>query len=59
MNMAGWLFGAGTAPVVIGYIADRTSLATAISSTALLYGVAALLLFIASIKMPRAAAATG
>lgn len=48
MNMAGWLFGAGTGPVLIGYIAQRTSLATAISSAALVYGVAAVLLFVAS-----------
>lgn len=48
MNMAGWLFGAGTAPVLIGYIAQRTSLSTAISSAALVYGVAAVLLFVAA-----------
>lgn len=48
MNLAGWLFGAGTAPVVIGYIAQKTSLATAISSAALVYGVGAVLLFVAA-----------
>jgi MFS family permease len=48
MNMAGWLFGAGTAPVLIGYIAERTSLSTAISSAAIVYGVAAVLLFVAA-----------
>jgi sugar phosphate permease len=50
MNMAGWLFGAGTAPVLIGYIAERTSLSTAISSAALVYGVAAALLFVAAAR---------
>lgn len=48
MNMAGWLFGAGTAPVVIGYIAQKTSLATAISSAAVVYGAGAVCLFVAA-----------
>jgi sugar phosphate permease len=45
MNMIGWLVGAGTAPVVIGYIAQRASLSYAISvaSTALV-GASVLLL---------------
>lgn len=40
MNMVGWLFGAATAPLVTGYIAQRASLGFAISiaSTALLAG---------------------
>jgi MFS family permease len=40
MNMVGWLFGAATAPVVTGYIAQRASLGFAISiaSLALLLG---------------------
>ncbi len=44
MNMVGWLAGAGTAPVVIGYIAQRESLTFAISLSALAQiGSAALL----------------
>ena len=40
MNLVGWLVGAGTAPIVIGYIAQRASLSYAISvaSVALLAG---------------------
>jgi MFS family permease len=37
MNMAGWLFGAGTAPIAVGYIAERTTLGVAIASTAVVY----------------------
>lgn len=44
MNMVGWLAGAGTAPVVIGYIAQRESLGLAISLAAVAYVVAGLLL---------------
>jgi MFS family permease len=40
MNMLGWLAGAGTAPVVIGYIAQREGLSFAISVAALGYLVA-------------------
>ena len=48
MNMIGWLVGAGTAPVVIGYIAQRSSLSYAISvaSTALVAAAALLLVAI-------------
>lgn len=48
MNMAGWLFGAGTAPVLVGYLAERTSLGFAIASTATIYVAGGLLLVIAS-----------
>ena len=44
MNLVGWLAGAGTAPVVIGYIAQRESLSFAISSAALAYVAAGALL---------------
>jgi MFS family permease len=45
MNMIGWLVGAGTAPVVIGYIAQRASLSYAISvASVALVGASALLL---------------
>jgi len=48
MNMAGWLFGAGTAPILVGYIAERSSLGAAIASTAMIYVAAGVLLFAAS-----------
>jgi sugar phosphate permease len=35
MNMIGWLVGAGTAPVFIGYVAQRSSLSFAISIAAI------------------------
>jgi len=44
MNMMGWLAGAGTAPVVIGYIAQRESLSLAISLAAVGYVLAGALL---------------
>jgi sugar phosphate permease len=44
MNMVGWLGGAGTAPLVIGYIAQRESLSLAISLAALTYLAAGALL---------------
>ncbi len=50
MNMAGWLFGAGTAPVLIGYIAEESSLGTAIASAALIYVAAVVLLLIAAAR---------
>ena len=44
MNMVGWLVGAGTAPVLIGYIAQGASLGYAISiASVALIGAAALL----------------
>jgi MFS family permease len=46
MNMVGWLAGAGTAPVVIGYIAQRESLSLAISLAAVAYLAAGALLLI-------------
>jgi MFS family permease len=48
MNMAGWLFGAGTAPIAVGYIAERTSLGAAIASTAVVYIFGALALVAAA-----------
>lgn len=53
MNLAGWLLGAGTAPVLIGFIAQRTSLAIAIASAAGFYAVAAVLLLIAARRATR------
>jgi sugar phosphate permease len=47
MNMTGWLVGAGTAPVLIGYIAQRSSLSYAISIAAIALVAASGLLLIA------------
>ena len=45
MNMIGWLVGAGTAPIVIGYIAQKASLSFAISiASVALVGASLLLL---------------
>lgn len=44
MNMIGWLAGGGTAPVVIGYIAQQSSLGLAIALAAVVYVAAGLLL---------------
>jgi MFS family permease len=49
MNMIGWLVGAGTAPVVIGYIAQRASLSYAISIASIALVAASLLLLVAII----------
>jgi hypothetical protein len=47
MNMIGWLVGAGTAPIVIGYIAQRASLSFAISIASVALIGASLLLLVA------------
>lgn len=44
MNWTGWLVGAGTAPVIIGYIAQRESLGLAISLAAIAYLLSSALL---------------
>jgi sugar phosphate permease len=44
MNMVGWLGGGGLAPVLIGFIAQRTGLGFAISCSATVYVTAGLLL---------------
>lgn len=49
MNMVGWLGGGGLAPVLIGYIAQRTGLGFAISCSAAVYVTAGLLLVTAII----------
>jgi MFS family permease len=54
MNMIGWLVGAGTAPLVIGVLAQRESLSFAISVAAVAYVGAGLLLTSAAlITAPR------
>ncbi|HEY2322894.1 MAG TPA: MFS transporter [Thermoanaerobaculia bacterium] len=50
MNMAGWLFGAGTAPIAVGYLAESTSLGTAIACTAAIYVVGGTFLAIAAAR---------
>ena len=47
MNMFGWLAGGGTAPVVIGYIAEREGLGRAISLSSAAYVLAGILFIIA------------
>jgi MFS family permease len=47
MNMIGWLVGAGTAPVAIGYIAQRASLSFAISIASVALLAASILLLVA------------
>jgi MFS family permease len=46
MNMTGWLAGGASAPLVIGYLADRHGLGSAISSAALVYLAAAFFLLL-------------
>jgi sugar phosphate permease len=50
MNMVGWL-GGGSAPVVIGYVADHRSLSLAISMTAAMYVLAGALLVMGMMKL--------
>jgi sugar phosphate permease len=53
MNMMGWLAGGGSAPVVVGILADRLGLSDAIAITALAYVVASLLLLVAALKFAK------
>jgi sugar phosphate permease len=53
MNMVGWLGGGGTAPLVIGFLAERRGLSMAISSAALVYVGAGVLLTIAVLVFAR------
>jgi sugar phosphate permease len=53
MNMMGWLAGGGTAPIVVGFLADRIGLSHAMALTALSYVIASLLLFIAAFIFAR------
>jgi MFS family permease len=57
MNMVGWLGGGGTAPIVIGYIAQRSNLSLAISLAAGVYLIGGILLLLAALVFaPRDAA---
>lgn len=50
MNTWGWLAGGGTAPVVVGFLADRYGLGYAISLTAAVYLVAGSLLLLGILR---------
>ena len=47
MNAVGWLGGGGSAPLVIGIIAERSSLGVAIALASTVYIAAGLLLLVA------------
>jgi MFS family permease len=53
MNMTGWLVGAGSAPVLVGYIAARSSLSFAISIAAIALVIASGLLLVAILGTAR------
>jgi MFS family permease len=53
MNMIGWLGGGGAAPLVVGYVAARSSLSTAIALTSLVYLAAAAFLLVAATAFAR------
>lgn len=53
MNMFGWLAGGGTAPVVIGYLAEREGLGRAISLSSIAYVMAGILFLIAILACVR------
>ena len=49
MNMIGWLAGGGSAPLVIGLVASRSSLGVAMALASVVYVAAGLLLVIGMI----------
>lgn len=53
MNLMGWLAGAGTAPVVVGILADHIGLSRAVALTAFSYLAASILLSIAAFGFAR------
>ncbi len=53
MNMIGWLAGGATAPLVIGFLAEQYGLSWAISSSALVYVAAGVLLLVAALGFVR------
>lgn len=53
MNMMGWLAGGGSAPVVVGILADRLGLSHAIAITASSYVVASIVLLVAALGFAR------
>jgi len=56
MNMIGWLAGGGSAPLVIGLVAERSSLGAAMALASVVYVIAGLLLVVAG-RAARAAQA--
>ena len=54
MNMVGWLAGGGSAPLVIGIVAERSSLGAAMAFTSVVYLAAGVLLVIAAVLARRA-----
>jgi hypothetical protein len=57
MNMFCWLGGGATAPLIIGYLADLRGLGWAISSAAVVYLAAGLLLLVAVVGFAKRDAA--
>lgn len=53
MNMIGWLAGGGSAPVVIGLIAQRSNLGAAMALASIVYVAAGALLLLAMAVLPR------
>jgi MFS family permease len=53
MNLMGWLFGGGTAPLVVGFLANRIGLSNAIALTSLSYVGASILLSVAAFAFSR------
>ncbi len=53
MNMMGWLAGGGSAPVVVGFLADRLGLSNAIAITASAYVIASVVLMVAALGFAR------
>jgi hypothetical protein len=51
--MTGWLAGGGSAPVIVGLLADRIGLSYAMAATASSYVVASALLMIAALKFAK------
>ena len=53
MNMIGWLAGGGSAPIVIGLVAARSSLGAAMALASVVYVAAGLLLVLGMIVLPK------
>jgi MFS family permease len=53
MNMIGWLAGGGSAPLVIGLIASRSSLGVAMALASVVYVASGLLLIAGMLLLPR------
>jgi len=58
MNTVGWLGGGGTAPLVIGLIAEHYSLGLGIALASFVYIAAGILLLSTALLFPRRQAAT-